>query len=251
VAIPARYFPFLFSPISGYTTTLSRYSPPINHFRPPEREELRLFPGGNCASFRGRSSGFRRNRARWPCIPHAQLAVARLRSGVRPPARLRPAGGPAPPARGPRRGAALARAGPRPRPRSPWPASPGLAGHASPGTRRDAHLAGQVPRRTSAFAHACKRATGHINNRYHLHMITARPSPQYCFTGMDLYQSGSPPEGPDRPLPGNSPGVRVFQSQQVPGMEYGLAGGKERRPDCRDRRYMEAYSRGSVIGAGK
>jgi hypothetical protein len=130
--------------------------------------------------------GFRSNRAQWPRIPHAQLAVARLRSGVRR-----------------RRGAALARAGPRPRPRPPWPASPGPARHASPGTRRYAHLAGRAPRRTNAFAHACKRAARHINNRYQLHMITPRPSPDNCFTGMDLNQSGSPPEGPDRPLPGD------------------------------------------------
>jgi hypothetical protein len=92
--------------------------------------------------------------------------------GHAPPVRAA-ADGPAPPARGSRRGAALARAGPRPWPRPPWPASPGLAGHASPGTRRHAHLAGRAPRRTSAFAHACKRATGHISSRYQLHMITA------------------------------------------------------------------------------
>jgi len=66
---------------------------------------------------------------------------------------------------GPWRGTALARAGPRPRPRPPWPASPSRAGRASPGTGRYAHLAGRAPRRASAFAHACKRASGHINSR--------------------------------------------------------------------------------------
>jgi hypothetical protein len=95
-------------------------------------------------------------------------------------------------------------------PRSPAPGlarahvRPGQPHLASLGTRRDAHLAGRAPRRTSAFAHACKRAAGHINNRYQLHMITAPAAPDNCFTGMDLYQSGSPPEGPDRPLPGDS-----------------------------------------------
>jgi hypothetical protein len=99
---------------------------------------------------------------------------------------------------------ALARRRARPRRASPAPTS-ALASLTwpRPGIRRDAHLAGRAPRRTSAFAHACKRAAGHINSRYQLHMITARPSPDNCFTGMDLYQSGSPPEGPDRPLPGD------------------------------------------------
>ncbi len=51
------------------------------------------------------------------------------------------------------------------------------AQRASLGTGRDMHLAGRPPGRTSAFEHACKRATGHISNCYQLNMITAPATP--------------------------------------------------------------------------
>jgi hypothetical protein len=160
---------------------------------------------------------------------HSACAISGGAVTVRraPPARLRPAGGLARPTASARRGARPRRASPAPR--SPWPASPGLAGHASPGTRRDTHLAGRAPGRTSACEQACKRATGHINSRYQLHMITARP-PQLLF-----YRHGpvSVWESTGRSRSATTGGlsaVRIFQSQQVSGMEYGLAGGKEPRP---------------------
>jgi len=110
-------------------------------------------------------------------IPHAQLAVAWLRSGVRrrrgcgPSAgRPRPHGASARRCTHPRR--ALARG--HVRPGQPHPAS---RGRASPGTRRYTHLAGRAPGRTSACEQACKRAAGHINNRYQPHMITAPATP--------------------------------------------------------------------------
>jgi len=166
---------------------------------------------------------------------HSACAISGCAVTVRRalPARLRPAGGPASPARGPRRGAALARAGPRPRPRPPWPASPGLAGHASPGTRRYAHLAGRAPGRASACEQACKRADRHINNRYQPHMITAPATPTIVLQAWTCISLGVHRKVQIGHYRGIS-GVRAFQSQQVSRMEYGLAGGKEPRPDCRE-----------------
>jgi hypothetical protein len=83
---------------------------------------------------------------------------------------------------------------------------------------------------TGAFGQARKRATGHISTCYQPRMITARPPPRYCLQGWSCISLGVHRKvqiGHYRGIVGG----RVFQSKRVSRQEYGLAGGKEPRPD--------------------
>jgi hypothetical protein len=164
----------------------------------PEQEELRLISRVELASY-GSSLRFRSGRAPGTRIPCAHFAATRLPSSVRGRLLGPCAGGPASPVRTSQRGARLASATPRatgprcsrPRPVSvlTWACVPVLgAADSSPGI---------TPTRMSELTATLLPAASHTR------LSSPRPPP-ILFTGRDLYQSGSPLEGPDRPLPGLS-----------------------------------------------
>jgi hypothetical protein len=195
-----------------YTTTLSRFCPSINGFAPPEQEEFRPFRGGNCASFRGRASGFRHDMPPRPRIP--EDANAPIRGGAvtarrAPPARLRP-GRAAGPARAGTPVPALARATPGDLARA------ALARGDLDVARlaRPRPLARHTPADGCLNTHASWILVILINAVSHTWLSPAALA--YCFTCMVLYQSGSPPEGPDRPLPGVWRGAGIPVSAGIP-----------------------------------
>ena len=119
-------------PISGFTVSGTRRIAAI------ARRRLWAFPG----------AGLRIPREQGAMAAHSACAISGGAVTVRPAPAARPW-------RGHGRAGGLGEVPPRPRrpspaPRSPWPASPGLARDA--GDRRDTHLAGQAPRRASAFS---------------------------------------------------------------------------------------------------
>jgi hypothetical protein len=90
---------------------------------------------------------------------------------------------------------------PRAVPASPGPACRARCGRLVPGDHARTH------ERTYSYLSTCCSPTRLSSTRH----------PLYCFTGRDLYQSGSPLEGPDQPLPGHSGGGGHSCLRRYPG----------------------------------